>query len=119
MLNDLLSALPVLADSAMHLSPHELVVWDRGQVKDMTELQRINLQAARVQIAIYLIMLGVLLALFVRTCLGARFFLLYYMQIMLMGYCCCQAIENILQDSIYFGGVMPLQQQLLNFSGAQ
>jgi hypothetical protein len=63
-------------------------------------------------------MLGVVVILFVKTCMGARFFLLYYMQVMLMCYCSCQVIQNVLQNSIYFGGVEPLQQQVLNFSGA-
>lgn len=67
-----------------------------------------NLKAARVQIGIYMSMFGVVFILFVKTCLGARFFLLYYMQVMLMCYCACQVIENVLQNSIYFGGVEPL-----------
>ena len=38
---------------------------------------------------------------------------------MLMAYCACQAIENLLQDSIYFGGVEDLSLQYINFAGAQ
>ena len=98
-------ALPILSNTI-----NQLVVWDRGQVKSFTELQYVNLKAARVQIGIYMVMFGLLFCLFVRTCFGARFFLLYYMQVMLMCYCACQCIENIIQNSIYFGGVEPLQQ---------